>query len=292
MSFSKVILGSAQFMQGYGIANNPDNYSIEEMHKVLDYSSTIGIDTIDTAHAYGNTEKILGDYGVDSFKIITKIPKQEKKSKSSQVWIASKLEESLKNLKIESIHCLHLHNPKDILTSEGKKIVSQLKQLKKNGLIQNIGFSLYNSDQLEDLLSIMTPDIVQVPLNVFDRRMIENGTINNLYDQDISIHIRSIFLQGLLLMEKKDLNPYFNNWSSLFELWEDWHKKNHLTKLQACLKYVFEFKEIDKYIIGIDSLDHLQEIINTLNSKNFKKVPIALSSKEQALINPSKWKLN
>ena len=99
MSFSKVILGSAQFMQGYGIANNPSNYSIQEMHKVLDYSLKIGIDTIDTAHAYGNTEKILGEYGVDSFKIITKIPKQEQKSKSSKVWIASKLEESLKILK-------------------------------------------------------------------------------------------------------------------------------------------------------------------------------------------------
>ena len=93
-------------------------------------------------------------------------------------------------------------------------------------------------------------------------------------------------------MEKNDLHPYFNNWSSLFEKWEEWNKTNHFTKLQACLKYVFGFKEIDKYIIGIDSLDHLQEIINTLNFKDFKKVPIALSSKEQALINPSKWKLN
>ena len=83
-------------MQGYGIANNPDNYSIEEMHKVLDYSSTIGIDTIDTF--YSNTEKILGDYGVVSFKIITKIPKQEKSLRVVK-FDRSKLEESLKILK-------------------------------------------------------------------------------------------------------------------------------------------------------------------------------------------------
>ena len=93
-------------------------------------------------------------------------------------------------------------------------------------------------------------------------------------------------------MKKKDLNPYFDNWSSLFEKWEDWNEKNHLTKLKTCLKFVFMFKEIDKYIVGIDSLKHLQEIIKILNSKNLKNVPIALSSNDQALINPSKWKLN
>tara|TARA_B100000530_G_scaffold324585_1_gene261450 strand:+ start:227 stop:1099 length:873 start_codon:yes stop_codon:yes gene_type:complete len=290
MSFSKVILGSAQFMQGYGIANNPDNYSIEEMHKVLDYSSTIGIDTIDTAHAYGNTEKILGDYGVDSFKIITKIPKQEKKSKSSQVWIASKLEESLKNLKIESIHCLHLHNPKDILTSEGKKIVSQLKQLKKNGLIQNIGFSLYNSDQLEDLLSIMTPDIVQVPLNVFDRRMIENGTINNLYDQDISIHIRSIFLQGLLIMKQEDRPDYFKNWGALFKKWDMLNDHKSLNKVKNSLNFSMNIKNIQNVIIGVDDIGQLQALYQYYEARDLV-LPLELSSNDENLLDPRKWQL-
>ncbi len=290
MSFSKVILGSAQFMQGYGIANNPDNYSIEEMHKVLDYSSRIGIDTIDTAHAYGNTEKILGDYGVDSFKIITKIPKQEQKSKRSQVWIASKLEESLKNLQVESIHCLHLHNPKDILTSEGKKIVSQLKELKKNGLIQNIGFSLYNSDQLEELLSIMTPDIVQVPFNVFDRRMIENGTINNLYDQDISIHIRSIFLQGLLIMKPEDRPDYFKKWGALFKKWDMFNDHKSLNKVKNSFNFSMNIKNIQNVIIGVDDIEQLQALYQCYEARDLV-LPLELSSNDENLLDPRKWQI-
>ena len=290
MSFSKVILGSAQFMQGYGIANNPSNYSIEEMHKVLDYSLKIGIDTIDTAHAYGNAEKILGDYGVDSFKIITKIPTQEQKSKSSQAWIASKLEESLKDLKVESLYCLHLHNPKDILTSEGKKIVSQLKELKKNGLIQNIGFSLYDSDQLEDLLTVMRPDIVQVPLNIFDRRMIENGTINNLRDQNISIHIRSIFLQGVLIMRQEDRPNYFKYWGELFKKWDNWNDHKSFNKVKNSFNFSMNIKNIQNVIVGVDDLEQLQALYHLYEAKDVV-LPLELSSNDENLLDPRKWQI-
>tara|TARA_B100001121_G_C18661757_1_gene609226 strand:+ start:589 stop:1461 length:873 start_codon:yes stop_codon:yes gene_type:complete len=290
MSFSKVILGSAQFMKGYGIANNPANYSIEEMHKVLDYSLKIGIDTIDTAHAYGNAEKILGDFGVDSFKIITKIPKQEQKSKSSKAWIASKLEESLKDLKVESLYCLHLHNPKDILTSEGKKIVSQLKELKKNGLIQNIGFSLYDSDQLEDLLTTMRPDIIQVPLNIFDRRMIENGTINNLRDQNISIHIRSIFLQGVLIMRQEDRPNYFKYWEELFKKWDNWNDHKSFNKVKNSFNFSMNIKDIQNVIVGVNDLDQLQALYQHYEAKDIV-LPLELSSNDENLLDPRKWQI-
>ena len=289
---SKLAIGTAQYGMNYGLANKSGKISDIEMSRILINAKKNNILTIDTAKSYGDCEQKLGSQVVDEFRVMTKVSNLTQSKKNINAFILEELKDSLEKLNLKNLDTLLLHRSFDLLDYKKNEVYQALLLCKNEGLIKKIGISADNASDVEKIINIFDIDVVQFPLNIFNRELIESGLLKVLKNKKIEVHARSIFLQGLLLMEKKDLNPYFNNWSSLFELWEDWHKKNHLTKLQACLKYVFGFKEIDKYIIGIDSLDHLQEIITTLNSKNFKKVPIALSSKEEALINPSKWKLN
>ena len=289
---SRLAIGTAQYGMNYGLANKTGKISDFEMCRILNIAKENNILTIDTAKSYGNCEQKLGSQDVDEFMVMTKVSNLTQSKNNINTFVLEELKDSLEKLNLNNLDTLLLHRSFDLLDHKKNEVYEALLFCKEAGLIKKIGISADNVSDVEKIINIFDIDVVQFPLNIFNRELIDSGLLKVLKNKKIEVHARSIFLQGLLLMEKKDLNPYFNNWSTLFERWEDWNKTNHFTKLQACLKYVFGFKEIDKYIIGIDSLDHLQEIINTLNSKNFKKVPIALSSKEQALINPSKWKLN
>ena len=289
---SRIAIGTAQYGMNYGIANKTGKISDFEMNRILNKAKDNNILTIDTAKSYGDCEQKLGKQVVDEFSVITKVSSLTQLRNNTNDFVLEELKDSLGKLNLNNLDTLLLHRSKDLLDYKKNEIYESLILCKEVGLINKIGISADNVSDVESIVNIFDIDVVQFPLNIFNRELIESGLLKVLKNKGIEVHARSIFLQGLLLMKKKELNPYFNNWSSLFEEWEKWNEKNHITKLEACLKYVVMFKEIDKYIVGIDSLQHLQEIIKILNSKNFKKVPIALSSKEQALINPSKWKLN
>ncbi len=290
MSFSKVILGSAQFSGSYGIANNLSKNNLDEIYEILAYSLGIGINMIDTANAYGDAESILGNFGANKFKIITKIPKREQEKINHPEWMEYKLQESLSRLKSETIYCLHLHSPGDLLTNYGEGIISKLEEFKSKGLIKKIGFSVYNSKQLESLLSVMKPDIVQVPVNVFDRRLIADGTIERLHHMKIKIHVRSIFLQGLMLMEAKDRPVFFDSWQDLFYRWDQWNNHNLLNKINNCLNFSMNLKNITNIIIGVDTLQQLKKLYGNKIINDFS-IPEDLSSDDENLLDPRKWKL-
>lgn len=290
MSFSRVILGSAQFAGGYGIANDQIKFNINEIYEILDYSLDIGINKIDTANAYENAEFILGNFGANQFRIITKIPKKDKVSISYPEWMEKKLEESLNRLKLETIYCLHLHSPEDLLTLEGESIILKLEELKRNRLIKKIGFSVYNSKQLKDLLNVMKPDIVQVPLNVFDQRLIKDGTLGALKDMKIKIHIRSIFLQGLMLMEAKERPEYFDKWKDLFDKWDQWNNHKLRNKINSCLNFSMNLENVSNIIIGVDSLQQLKELYGNEIINDFL-LPDDLCTEDEDLLDPRRWQI-
>lgn len=290
MSFSKVILGSAQFAGSYGIASNVNQFNLDEIYEILDYSLSIGIRMIDTANAYGDAESILGNFGANKFRIITKIPKREQENIHPSEWMEKKIEESLSNLKSETIYCLHLHSPGDLLTNHGEDIIAKLEEFKSSGLIKNIGFSVYNSKQLESLLPIMKPDIVQIPVNVFDRRLMADGTIERLHHMKVKIHVRSIFLQGLMLMESKDRPVFFDNWKDLFFRWDQWNNYKLLNKINNCLNFSMNIKNISNIILGVDNLQQLKTLYGNKIINNFS-IPNDLSSDDENLLDPRKWRL-
>ena len=90
-------------------------------------------------------------------------------------------------------------------------------------------------------------------------------------------------------MNQLEMHPYFKTWSSLFENWENWVASNNISKLAACLLFVFNERKIDKFIVGIDSYEQLTEIINIVRFHDYQKIPIEFNSSDEKLINPSKW---
>ena len=284
----KIALGTAQFGSNYGIANKSGKINYKEAKKILKLAKKNKINTIDTAINYLDSEKILGKIGVRKFNIVTKLPAIPKKNKNIEKWIRSKIHKSLKRLKIKRIYALLLHNPEDILRKDSNKILDILVRIKKENLIKKIGLSIYDFNHLNHIKDIANIDIVQCPLNILDRRLIKYRWLNKLYKKKIEIHVRSIFLQGLLLLNINNIPKRFIKWNYIFKKLNNWQKKNEINRYELCINYIMKFKKISKIIVGVDNFIQAKKLFEYIKKKPKFNFPNIQSSNNN-LINPSKW---
>ncbi len=282
-------LGTVQFGMKYGISNADDETSLEEVKSILELCKKNKIDTLDTAINYGSSETKLGLASVKGFKVLTKIPPIDDTIDDISSLIKVKILDSLKRLKIDKMYGLLLHRSSDLQSNKKKEIITSLNNLKACGLVEKIGCSIYSPDELNFIFNSLDVDIIQAPLNLLDRRLIDSGWLSKLKINGVEIHSRSTFLQGLLLMSKQNIPSSFNHSKKIFEKWFEFIKKNNLSQLSACLSFVKSINEIDKILIGVQNSTQLIEIINTKTFDMKQLNTEFMNSKKLDLIDPSKW---
>ena len=287
----RIALGTAQFGMDYGI--NPQNLQVNnsDVSDILDFATNNGINFLDTAPTYGNSEEVLGDVGVDSFNLITKTRHFAKDSiiQNDIFDFISDFNNSLRFLKQKSIYGLLVHSADDLLKPGSEKLFDQMIQLKKKGLLSKVGVSVYSSNQIHEIIQRFEVDIIQVPINILDRRLIDNGTFEILNIKGIEVHARSIFLQGLLLMDKESLPKKFNKWNSLWDVWYQWLNDNKISALEASIGFAMSLPEISKILVGVNSMSQLKSILNCANFQ-LPELPESFYSDDLELLNPVNWK--
>lgn len=286
----KLALGTVQFGLNYGIANIEGQVSYDEAKAILDLARAGGMDTIDTAIAYGDSEQRLGEIGIQDWRVVSKLPAVPDGCRDILQWLKDSVKESLQRLKIKNLYGLLLHQPLQLMEQDGEQIYHALQQLKHDGLVQKIGVSIYSPVELDALWNRYHLDLVQAPFNILDRRLINAGWFSRLMEQGTELHVRSVFLQGLLLMTPSNRPQKFNNYLSIWNQWETWLKEAGLTPLQACIGFVLSFQEISKVIIGVDNHDQLKEILRATEGP-LPHIPDELQSNDQDLLNPARWHL-
>lgn len=284
----KLALGTVQFGLSYGVANQQGQVSLDEARAILEHAEAAGLDTLDTAIAYGNSEQRLGEIGITRWQAVSKLPAIPEACPDVAAWVSASVEASLQRLNIRQLHGLLLHRPAQLLGEQGKVLYAALSQLKHSGLVQKIGLSIYEPDELTALCANFSFDMVQVPFNILDRRLIDSGWLTRLAQQSIEVHVRSVFLQGLLLMPLADRPKKFGRWQSLWNRWQQWLAGAKLTPLQACLRYALAQPEIDRVVVGVDSLSQLKEILWAAKGE-IPGVPSDLNCSDTDLINPARW---
>jgi aryl-alcohol dehydrogenase-like predicted oxidoreductase len=284
----KLALGTVQFGLDYGVANQSGRISFGDAKTIIEQSAISGIDTLDTAIAYGASETTLGQVGVEGWQVITKLPALPDDCQGVEAWVAGQIEQSMSRLGVMQLQGVLLHRPDDLLGENGRSLVKALDGLKAEGLTRQVGVSVYAPEQLEELTSIMALDLVQAPLNILDRRLVTSGWASRLKDRGTEVHARSIFLQGLLLMPSGQRPVKFERWSEIWLEWSRWLERTGLTPVQACTSYVLGVIDVDKVIVGVDSLMQLNEILvaSQVVLPGLPNWPLSIDSK---LINPSFW---
>jgi len=287
-------LGTVQFGLNYGISNDLGQVSAEEANNILTAALKYGIKTLDCAAAYGTSEQLLGNTPLSQkFNIVTKIPPLS----NENTCLDALLQNSLNKLKCNRISTLLLHDANDLITSPNRdKYHQQLTSLKQQNIVDKIGISVYSPKQLEEIIASFNIDTVQLPLNFFDQRFLQNDLLDRLKQKNITVHARSVFLQGLLLMEQNNIPDYFQPYRKLLHSFIQLAAQLDCKKTTLALAILVQNPLIDNIVVGCCTKAQLDEIIESYHlAKSLDLPPEILrnfSSTDLKLINPSLWCLD
>lgn len=291
MDNQRLALGTVQFGLPYGVANQSGQVNRDEATSILEHAWSNGLDTLDTAIVYGESEQRLGEIGVMPWQVVSKLPAMSESGTDVIDWVLESVHGSLERLGIPKLYGLLLHNSQQLLGTKGKELFGALVELKKRGVVEKTGVSIYSPAELDALWPDYQLDIVQAPFNIIDRRLLSTGWLSKLHKAGTEVHVRSVFLQGLLLMEQAKRPAYFNKWQPYWDQWHHWLDTKSLLPLNACLGFALSQPEIDRVVIGVDTLDQLKEIIACVKNP-IEIPPKTLMSEDLDLINPSHWNVS
>ncbi len=292
----KIGLGTVQFGLDYGVSNTKGRVSRDEVQRILALAASAGMSVLDTATTYGESERVIGESlgSNHQFRIVTKTPplKTQQVDEADVRKLTNAFFQSLDRLRQDSLYAVLVHHADDLLVEGSGRVIGALNELKEDGRVKKIGVSVYTGEQIDRVLEVFVPDIVQLPVNLFDQRLVRSGHLAKLKQLGVEIHARSVFLQGLLLMDVSQLSAYFTPIRAHFQRYLSVAKELKLTQQQLSLFYVNALPDVDTVLVGVCTAEQFQEILAA-----FRTLPDtvpdlhSLGLQDERYINPSLWQL-
>lgn len=284
---SRIGVGSVQFGTNYGISNTVGQVDRREVGAILSTASAAGIRTIDTAASYGSAEEVLEQTlpRAHQFSIVTKtlplrhgLAEVEHRARRSWEYFGRK-----------SVEAILVHAATDMAGAEGHRLWDMLMKLRQEGLFNRIGISAYYADRPLELAQKYRPDIMQIPLSILDQRLIQTEQLTALKQLGIEIHARSIFLQGLLLMDPTRLPTSLSHSATALMRVRDKIQAAGSTVLAASIGFVLSQEAIDVAIVGVTSRNELLQILDATEQNAVCIDWAACALDDELTLTPSRW---
>jgi len=299
---SCLMLGTAQFGMNYGIANKAGQPSKAEVQKILSTAFYGGINALDTAYAYGEGEEILGEMLWNYPKrneiiTATKLAPIEISPEIEENAIRQKVEESLftslRRLRLDSVQIYMLHRAHHITFCKGA-IIDHLVRLKERGLIKHIGVSIYTTEEANLALSTEGIDVIQIPFNVFDQRLKRAGFLSRAKSKKVAVLARSVFLQGIILMDIKDVPKHLQEIIPFKKKLSHICDKAKRTIKEVALKFPLTQEGISSIVVGVDNAIQMEEDLvifdrPPLSIATVNEIQECFHDIHEYLVNPSLW---
>jgi aryl-alcohol dehydrogenase-like predicted oxidoreductase len=281
------ILGTANFSGGYGIASHR-NIEDSELREIITYAQENDINCFDTAIAYGEAQAKLGNL-LDKSKNIKIDSKIGNKECQTSTLILKSVEESLRNLGVNKLSTLYLHNPESLLGENQSNVIAGLTKVLDLQLVDFIGVSTYTLKEVIECKKIF-PALTrfQVPENICDRRLINSKEMIELVSLKNEINVRSIFLQGLLLMNPQLIPNKLEEAKEVISEFDLYSKSCKVSRLDFCIEYAKSIPWVSNLTIGVESKLQLQEIIKSnykLNNDWENRIP----KLPEMIVDPRNW---
>jgi aryl-alcohol dehydrogenase-like predicted oxidoreductase len=273
---SELVLGTANFGLNYGIANKMKKLSSTESSLILQEASRLGIKKIDTAISYGNAENILGNNVINQmqFQVITKLPASVFLQEGR---IQKCIIKSLENSRQNSYLAVLLHDTSFLDNSKNREIRKELSTLKKLGLTLYLGASVYTEDEVKKSKEFFPEfNFFQILENVCDQRKYNSTYLQHLADSGDIFFVRSIFLQGMLLMNPNSLPQALNSNEETIKKLNDYCDLQDISVLDLCINYAKSIPWASGIVFGVDNLQQLGKIYESYRksiNKDFLRVP-------------------
>ena len=295
---AELCLGTVQFGMKYGINNTIGQPSEKDIFTMLDTAIENGIRIVDTARAYGTAEISLGRYfeerkNTDSLRVISKLRPNVIENNETNIGgvVRRELEETLQRLHISHLDGYLLHTPEYIYRSE---IVQALRSIKKEGLVDHIGVSIYELEEGYAAIKSEEIDYIQLPYSILDQRGMREGFIREAKQAGVTIFTRSAFLQGLFMMEYTRIPQYLKNVIPYLEKFERLLQEYKVEKVDALIQFVLQEKGVDYLVFGVDTKEQLLQDIDvakrvSVPAEFIEKLKETFVEIEKSIIFPSLW---
>ncbi len=283
----KLALGTAQFGLAYGISNKQGRVPPAEVAIILREATGSGVRTIDTAEGYGDSERIIGSAIAElqhEFEIVTKFP-----AGLGRDSLGEHLAGSLARLGVASLNGYLAHDPHSLLDAG---IVDALCEAQERGLVQRFGASVYHPSEIEKYLERdIDFSLVQLPYSIVDQRFA--SLLPELAKRDVRVHVRSLFLQGLLLMEPDQVPTHLSRILPAIAWLRDEAAAIEVPPQTLLLGIGLLADGIDRVVVGVTSVEEFRMNVSALELVSASQLDLArlrsVALEEESIILPSRW---
>jgi spore coat polysaccharide biosynthesis protein SpsF (cytidylyltransferase family)/aryl-alcohol dehydrogenase-like predicted oxidoreductase len=302
----KLVLGSAQFGLSYGINNKIGRPKFKDVYEIVKKAIYNGVVYIDTAREYGKSELVLGrvlktDLKSKS-KIITKLSvldecQQDEKKKVVELFVKGSVFESCVKLNTQTLDCLMFHRFEHLYQWHGV-VLKTLVSLQEQGYIDKLGISVQSPEELTKALDYCEINFIQMPFNILDDRwdVCIDKIIKTKENRSLIVHTRSALLQGLLVSKNKDIWKQANVDSCDIVNWLEscYIKYNRGSIIDLCLAYVRTQSWIDGVVVGMETLEQLDQNLSIfgnplMKDNEIKDIILSRPKVSKSTLNPSNW---
>lgn len=300
---AEFVLGSVQLGVKYGAANKTGKPSRKAALNLLRKAVDSGIRQFDTARAYGDAEERLGEAlkGRRTFTVTKLSPLADLTPGASRSEIEravdASVNESCKALQRDSLDCLLLHRAHHMTDFDGF-IWRRLLELVQAGKIQRLGVSVQSPNEARQALLNHHVVHIQMPFNILDWRWSEAGVISTIMRRrNLTVHARSVFLQGLLASDDPRVWPRVEGVDpeAVQALIRDLaHELGRESAADLCMAYARGQEFIDGVVIGMETDEQLDlnlrlSVKRPLTREECRIVDARMPHLPEQLLNPALW---
>lgn len=288
-NISPMTLGTVQLGMNYGIANEGGKPSLEKSFSILEEALSGGITSLDTARAYGNSEEVIGAFikqsGRKDLQITTKIPRYKGEG-SLESYVLDSVEGSLERLGIAKLSSVMLHAAGDLL-EYGDRVVLALESLVRRGYVEKVGVSVYTAEEIHALLQYDSLQVTQIPMSIFDQRLIACGAVDALAKRGVEIYVRSVFLQGLFFLDSaKVTDPILLAQAvPAIEKLRRIALREGMTVAQLAVGFLRDLEGVTSLVLGADEPSHVKQNLSYFSTPPLSEGLMAELKREFSAVN-------
>ena len=261
---SAMTLGTDQLGMNYGIANQDGKPDEEKSFSILRTALENGVTSLDTARAYGDSELVIGrflkQWQGEVPAIITKVRKlQGETPKELEQFVTESVEQSLDRLGVNKLDAVMLHGAQDPII-HGKACADAMKALLDHGYTDKVGVSVYTAEDIEGMLPYDIFSVTQVPMSIFDQRLIADGSIAKLQERDYTVFVRSVFLQGLFFLDPDKIDDpiLVEHAVPKIRLLRQIAEANNMTVAQLAIAFMRDCGGTTSLVLGADTPEQVK----------------------------------
>lgn len=276
----KLGLGTVQFGQAYGVSNTRGQVTVDDAATILNRAASAGIGLLDTAANYGEAEAVLARLNTSAFRIVTK-------TMGLKHGLDAVIARARQSAMLLGADTLLVHAASDLQGTDGEAVWAALYGLRAEGVFRKIGISVYVADDPAELAARFRPDVMQLPFSLLDQRLLRDGTLARLHQLGVEIHARSLFLQGLLFLDKLP-EKLRHAGPDLARIHTELRNAD-ATPIVAALGFVLSRPEIAFGLVGVTMPKELDDIIASAQSPLPDLDWDSFALDDEMVLTPSLW---